>query len=247
MTKLHPPFSRAPHCRRALLTGVVTLVCWGGWDHGFCRAEEQEPPSPSVDRHPELKRLSPTAEVWVDLRGKRAVVGGVVALDRGPIEFFACPQQTKEHESVIAVRSTAQLVHTSLLAIGLEPGKPVSFDPSYTQATGPRVRVLLRWQNKAGARQESDARDWIRDTRTGKALTTDWVFAGSSIWKDPQDGHAYYQADGGDLICVSNFPTATLDLPIESSQSNEALLFEAFTGRVPPRGTQVDLIFSAVP
>ena len=51
----------------------------------------------------------------------------------------------------------------------------------------------------------------------------------------------------GDLICVSNFPTATLDLPIESSQSNEALLFEAFTGRVPPRGTQVDLIFSAKP
>jgi len=247
MTKLHPVSSRAPRWRLATLTGVVTLVCWGGWGQGFCRAEEREAPSPSVDRHPELKRLSPTAEVWVDLPGKRAVVGGVVALDRGPIEFFACPRQTKEHESVIAVKSTAQLVHTSLLAIGLEPGKPVSFDPTYTQATGPRVRVLLRWQDKAGDWQESDARDWIRDTRTGKALTTDWVFAGSSIWKDPQNGHPYYQADGGDLICVSNFPTATLDLPIESSQSNEALLFEAFAGRVPPRGTPVDLIFSAVP
>jgi hypothetical protein len=247
MTKIHPRFGSAPHWRLAILTGVVAIVCCGGRDDGFCGAQEQAPPSPSVDRHPEFKRLSPTAEVWVDLPGKRAVVGGVVALDRGPIEFFACPQQTKEHESVIAVRSTAQLVHTSLLAIGLEPGKPVSFDPTYTQATGARVRVLLRWQNKAGAWQESDARDWIRDTRTGKALTTDWVFAGSSIWKDPQDGHAYYQADGGDLICVSNFPTATLDLPIESSQSNEALLFEAFAGRVPPRGTQVDLIFSAVP
>ena len=36
-----------------------------------------------------------------------------------------------------------------------------------------------------------------------------------------------------------------LDLPIESSQSNEALLFEAFTGRVPPRGTEVDILLSA--
>jgi hypothetical protein len=36
-----------------------------------------------------------------------------------------------------------------------------------------------------------------------------------------------------------------LDLPIESSQSNEALLFEAFAGRVPPRGTDVEMILSA--
>jgi hypothetical protein len=36
-----------------------------------------------------------------------------------------------------------------------------------------------------------------------------------------------------------------LDLPIESSQSNEALLFDAFEGRVPPKGTAVEMIFSA--
>ncbi|MFM8893500.1 MAG: hypothetical protein ACKOTB_18140, partial [Planctomycetia bacterium] len=47
-----------------------------------------------------------------------------------------------------------------------------------------------------------------------------------------------------DLVCLSNFPTAMLDLPIESSQSNEALLFEAFDGRIPPRGTVVDMILT---
>jgi hypothetical protein len=65
------------------------------------------------------------------------------------------------------------------------------------------------------------------------------------FWKDPTDGQEYYQADGGDLICVSNFPTATLDLPIESSQANDALLFEVFEDRVPPRGTEVELVLSA--
>jgi len=49
------------------------------------------------------------------------------------------------------------------------------------------------------------------------------------------------------VICVSNFPTALLDLPLQSSQANEELLFEAFAGRVPPRDTEVDLILSAVP
>jgi hypothetical protein len=71
------------------------------------------------------------------------------------------------------------------------------------------------------------------------------VFAGSAFWKDPADGQEYYQADGGDLICVSNFPTATLDLPLQSSQANDSLMFEVFEDRVPARGTAVELVLSA--
>lgn len=200
--------------------------------------------TPAPDRHPELRRLAPREEVWIDVVGKRVVVGGRVALDRGLLEFFACPKETKEHESVVAVESSARLVHAALLAIGLEPGKPVSFDPFYAPATGPRIRVEMRWIDDDGRPQRADARSWIRDTRTGKPLETDWVFAGSAFWTDPADGREYYQADGGDLVCVSNFPTATLDLPIESSQSNEALLFEVFEERVPARGTKVEMVLS---
>ena len=198
-----------------------------------------------VDRHPDLRRLSPTEEVWIDRERGEVVVGGSVALDDGLLEFFACPAGTKEHESVVAGAASARLVHAALLAVGLEPGKPVSFDPEYRPATGPRIRVTMRWTDADGAVQEADARGWIRNTRTGKALETDWVFAGSAFWTDPADGREYYQADGGDLVCVSNFPTATLDLPIESSQSNEALLFEVFKERVPKRETPVEMILSA--
>lgn len=198
-----------------------------------------------ADRHPDLKRLSPAEEVWLDQARKEVVVGGRIALDRGPIEFFACSEGTKEHESVVATRSSARLIHAALLAIGLEPGAPVSFDPKYVAASGPSVRVRVRWTVADGRTEVTDARQWVRDVRTGKPLADDWVFAGSSFWTDPADGKEYYQADGGDLVCVSNFPTAMLDLPVESSQSNEALLFEAFPGRVPPRDTPVELIFSA--
>jgi len=199
----------------------------------------------AAEPHPDLTRLSPTEEVWVDAQRRQVVVGGSIVLDKGPIEFFACPRETKEHESIVATKASARLVHAALLAIGLEPGKPVSFDPEYVAATGPIVRVRMRWLDANGKPQESDARDWIRDTRTRKSMQSDWVFAGSVFWTDPADGKEYYQADGGDLICVSNFPTAMLDLPIESSQSNEALLFEAFEGRVPPRSTPVEIVLSA--
>ena len=203
------------------------------------------PAAEQADRHPTLKRLSKTEEVWVDKERKEVVVGAKVVLDEGPIEVFACLENTKEHEAVIAARSTARLVHAALLAVGLDPGKPVSFDPEYRPAKGPVVRVRLRWRDAAGKVQEVRAQEWVRNAQTGKPLDSDWVFAGSAFWKDPQGGDEYYQADGGDLICVSNFPTATLDLPIQSSQSNAALLFEVFKGRVPPKGTTVDIILSA--
>ncbi|NCA11701.1 hypothetical protein EBR56_07815 [bacterium] len=198
----------------------------------------------AADPHPDLKRLSPQEEVWIDPVRGEVIVGGRIAIDRGPIEFLACPEGTKEHESIVATRASARSVHAGLLAVGLEPGSPVSFDPEYVAATGPRVMVRVRWTKPDGSRETVDVRSWVRNTRTGQPLDADWVFAGSSFWTDPADGQEYYQADGGDLICVSNFPTATLDLPVESSQSNEALLFEAFESRVPPRDTAVELILS---
>ena len=133
------------------------------------------------DRHPELKRLSPTDEVWIDAKEKRVVVGGEIAIDKGPIEFFACPHGTKEHESIVSTRSSARLVHAALLAIGLVPGKPVSFDPDYVAATGPAVRVAMRWTDENGTIRELPAQEWVRDTRTGKPMQEQWVLL-SLIW-----------------------------------------------------------------
>jgi hypothetical protein len=245
---------RPPRPLLTLLTRLALACCTAAVLGGASAAEPNDPAesdaaataiASSADRHPDLRRLSPTEEVWIDREREEVVVGGRVALDDGLLEFFACPAGTKEHESVVAVAASARLVHAALLAVGLEPGKPVSFDPEYRPATGPRIRVTMRWTDADGAVQEADARGWIRNTRTGKPLETDWVFAGSAFWTDPADGREYYQADGGDLLCVSNFPTATLDLPIESSQSNEALLFEVFKERVPKRDTPVEMILSA--
>jgi hypothetical protein len=203
--------------------------------------------SPRPDLHPELTRLSKTDDVWIDRAKKQVVVGGRIALDEGVIEVFACPEKSKEHEAIVATRAPARLVHAALLAIGLEPGKPVSFDPEYAPARGPVVKVRMRWKDADGKLHDRPAGELIRNTKTEAALDTDWVFAGSVLWRDPADGKEYYQADSGDLICVSNFTTAMLDLPIESSQSNDSLLFEVFPGRVPPRDTDVELVLSAGP
>lgn len=74
-----------------------------------------------------------------------------------------------------------------------------------------------------------------------RQMDAQWVFAGSGFSTDPDTGEKYYLAEAGDLICVANFSTATLDLAIESSATNDTLLYEAYTERIPPVGTKVTL------
>jgi hypothetical protein len=194
-----------------------------------------------------MKRLTPESNLWIDSKGSRLVVDGFVALIQGPLEMFACPVGTKEHESIVAVLAQSREVHAGLLAIGADSGTPVSFSPEYRPATGQRIAIWVLWRDDQREIHKTPAQDWVKNLRTEKKMDLDWVFAGSSFWKDPESGREFYQADSGDLVCVSNFSTATLDLPIESSQSNGDLQFIANTDVIPPRGTPVRLVFVPIP
>lgn len=206
-------------------------------------ATEQEPRIGAKMSPPEgLVRLDPEQEVWIDKKNKLVVVDGVVVLREGQLEMFACPVRSKEHESVVAVNSKAFLVHTALLAVGTKEGSPVKWDPEYQPASGTEVEIKVLWLDADGKQHRTRAQNWVRNVNTNKPLEHNWVFAGSMFWKDEIDGKMHYLAEAGDLICVSNFPSATLDLPIESSQANAGLMFEAFTENIPPRGQPVRLV-----
>ncbi len=93
------------------------------------------------------------------------------------------------------------------------------------------------------------AQDWIRNAVKKNALEHQWVFAGSRLIEDP-DGKAkpFYAANSGDLICVCNMPDAMMDLPVKNPNSEpESRIYEAFTERIPPRGTKVEVILEVIP
>ena len=78
------------------------------------------------------------------------------------------------------------------------------------------------------------------DRTQPRQLEAPWVFAGSGWFKDESTGKELYLAEGGDLICVANFASAMLDLAVESSASGETnLMWEAWSDRIPPVGTEV--------
>jgi hypothetical protein len=195
---------------------------------------------------PGLIRLAKDYDVWIDPKRKLVVVDGTVCLREGQLELFACPRGTKEHESVIAVNCSPKFVHAALLAVGAKPGAPVQWEP-YRSASGTGVEVMLLWVDDKGGKHKSRAQDWIKDGVTGKAMAHNWVFAGSRVWTDPDTKETHYLANGGDFICVSNFPEAMLDLPIKSSQSNADLKFSAFTQNIPPLKTKVRLVLIPQP
>jgi hypothetical protein len=198
-----------------------------------------DPLSPDI---PGLTRLDKKGDVWFDPKRKIVVVDGRVALREGPLEMFACPKGTKEHESLVAVNAKPMAVHAGLLAAGAVAGKPVKWDPKYEPATGDTIEVLILWKDKDGKNKKMRAQEWIRNSKTKKPMEYNFVFAGSSFWIDEDTGTKHYHADAGDFICVSNFATAMLDLPVKSSQENDNLIFEAFTENMPAKGTKVRLV-----
>ncbi len=203
-------------------------------------AVDQVPPPPPNT----WQRLSRQHDIWLDAKNQRVIVDGEVCLREGLLELFACPTGTKEHESVVSLNCIPEQIHAALLAIGAEQGTPVSFDPKYRAATGDIIDVFVIWTDEKGKAQSGRAQEWVKYAKTGKAMDLDWVFAGSSFWTDEETGKKHYQANAGDLICVSNFPTALLDLPVESTQANSGLMFVANSEKIPPRGTKVRVVLT---
>lgn len=191
-----------------------------------------------------LQRLDPEQPLWFDKRRKRVVMVGKVCLREGQLEMFACPEGTKEHESVLSVPVDAWKVHTALLVAGAEPGHPATFQPDYEPATGTQIDISLYWTDENGRRRSAWAQDWVRNALTGETLSSPWVFGGSGFWVDDATGKRHYLAEQGDLICVSNFSSAMLDLPIASSDDAGQLQFVAYTERIPPKGTKVTVVLT---
>lgn len=187
--------------------------------------------------------------IFLEINGakRRVLVNTKVCLRQGQLEQLMTRKRTKEHEAILVADIDARDLHQALLLAGAEPGSPVTFLPKFTPPSGTAIKISLEYQEN-GKTIRRPAQDWIRDVKTKKALATDWVFAGSRLFKDPINpaGPPEYLANSGDVICIANFDTALLDLPIDSTKDNENLSYEANTDAIPALETPVTLILEPV-
>ena len=118
-------------------------------------------------------------------------------------------------------------------------------EEEFIPPSGDRVRVLLQYEKEPGKWVTVPAQRWVREIKTKKTLAYDWVFAGSKFYPDPEGKtEDYYGANDGRVICLANFVTALLDLPVRVEEGNPVtgLDFEANTPEIPPLETPVTVI-----
>lgn len=200
------------------------------------------------------KNKSLVLEVLPEKKGRRVGFVAEVCRREGPLEVFLCRRGTKEHEAVLRTELNAQDIHTALILANAEPGKPAQFvnpkteEPEFKPATGTKVKISVHYKMD-GKLHTRPAQEWVWNKEKKKPLETDWVFAGSMLLKSPDnpDQPPYYAANSGDVISISNFPYAMLDVTTQIGMDDANINYEPKTDRVPPLLSKVWVILEPVP
>lgn len=227
-----------PREKFTTLVASVWLLCSLNYLHS-----EEPPPAPSKESKDGLVEITPTLRM--DMKNKQVVLDAEIVLTQGPLELLLCPKRTKEHEAILAADIAPRSFQLALLGVGAEPGSPAMFEPEYKPPRGQPIEIFVEWEEK-GQTKRVNAREWIRhpkDVGGGEPLKAEFVFAGSRFIRIPGEERARWLGDDGDVVCVSNFPGSIIDVDMKSTNANEWLLFEAWTERIPPKGTKVKVFF----
>lgn len=227
---------------------TFTLLTVGCDEESKPSAPRKKTPDAKPTKTERVKRVQLSKNIFLEVQGKRrrVMISAKVCLTRGPLELFMTKTNLKEHEAVVAADVDARDLKRALLAAGAKEGEPVQFEPKYVPAHGQKIKVTVLYEKK-GKLVEVPAQKWIYNNRTKKALQEDWVFGGSHLVPNPLDpNNPVFLANDGDLICISNFESALLDLPVKSTKVNDQLEFECNTKLIPKMDTAVTVILEPV-
>jgi hypothetical protein len=232
--------------RTASCVAILACLMAVGCDDSADRAGKPDPEPKAA----EGKKVRVGDNVYLEIIGKkrRVLVTAEVCLRKGPLEQLLTRKKKKEHEAILSADLDARKIHEALLLANAKEGEPVRYTPKYRPASGTAIKITLVYKDEKGVKKTVNARSWLKNAKTGKELDCDWVFAGSMLIANSLDKDApkYYLANDGDIICVSNFDSALLDVPIKSSKDDADRGYEAWEDRIPPVGTEVTVILEPV-
>lgn len=235
---------------RWLVALALPLLALVGCDDGTDTSAKAPPPKPKAA---DGKRVKVGDNVYLEVmpnNTRRVVVEAEVCLREGPLEQLLTRKNRKEHEAILAADIDARKLHEALVLAKAKEGSPVRWVPAYRPPEGTAIKISLVYEDKKGKKVTAAARSWIKNRADDKELASDWVFAGSQVVdsENPLDGSKtkHYLANDGDVICIANFESALLDVPMKSSKADDDRGYDAWTDRIPPVGTKVTVILEPV-
>ena len=229
---------------RWIVPTILALGSCAGGDPNT--APGPPPPKPKAEKG--VVRLD---HLRIDLAKRQIVLETEVCLRSGPLELLVCKSDTKDYESILRTKARPSDLHAALLMLKLRPGKPAEMaavgeqeKPRLLPPRGPELKIRLRWKDRQGKQHDVDAAEWLAGPQGKRANAPKrWVFVGSGVLPDG----AYWADRSGDVISVANFASAVIDVPFESSASNDLLEFVANTAAIPPEKTPVEVVITPFP
>ena len=209
---------------------------------------------PSADVAAAAPRVAtPFPGIRVHINGKRVELDGRTCYDVTWLEFIACSPNTKEHESLVVLPQRPSDIHASMLLAGFEPGEPGRWTYENEKfhlipPTGSKLRIDVRYKNKAGEMVTESVCHWIRDHLSKHTFPCEpWVFAGSVIAENPEfmgEGEHYVADMTGSVIGLATFSDevigySTVISPEAEIQPPE---WEANTRAMPEGGSEVTVV-----
>lgn len=205
---------------------------------------------------------APAVVTWphvrVDLQKRIVEVDAFSGITSGWLEQIVCTPEGRVHETVVVALARPSHIHAALLLLGLEPGKPGSWERATTAEggstyavvapVGPKVRLTVRYE-RGGEEVEEPVVRWVRDANSGKLLPDEpFVFGGSRIVSNDA-GITGYAADfTGSIAGLVTFGDETLGW-VEVLPDKEAVLapeWLANTEAMPEMGTPITLCLRPV-
>ena len=176
---------------------------------------------------------------------------GLVALDEGWLEVIACIEGSREHESIVVTSAVPSMVHAGLLLIGLEPGRPASWDRQTNSSMPPEgseIEVRISWiDSSSGEPIERSVRELLFTERSVAA--PNFVFAGSMIAPNPPSlgpGEHYVADYAGTIVGLATFGDELVAARevLSPEEAIEPRAWRVRSGILPPPGSSVTLILS---
>ena len=191
--------------------------------------------------------------VRVDLGAKTVEFDGFVPIDAHSdatphvyLELMICSPDTREHESLVVTKVKPSHIHAALLMIGLQPGKPGSWDVedgamTFVAPEGDPVKMEFVWNDPDGASHTDDPSSWVKNVATGERFPSKpFIFAGSKFVT--RGGAEVYDADGaGTVAGLTTFGSELLAWPtvISHEAAVETPVWIADRATTPKAGTEV--------
>lgn len=255
--------------RLSMLSAFLILLAMAGAWMGPLGADEvaevKETEKENVGKESGPKPLS-LPGMKINLEEKCLDVEAEVCLIQGYLELIACTAQTKEHESIIAVKAKAAHVHAGLLLLGAAPGNPAMRKPIDEEMTrwrefpprGGLIKVSLLVPGEDGKIEEHPISSFIRravdeympgaeDEEPEAFPTSTFLFTGSQLYRPKEGTPRYLADDSGNLISLATFGDETLALPGVHSKANGALVWEVDSSKLPGMGSKITLRLTPVP